>query len=437
MNNASKLKAYRWLIWVVLVGIYLVVFFQRLSVGAIKGDLESTFGMSAAQIANLGSMYFYAYAAMQIPTGMLVDKLGPRFTVVGGASLAGIASILFSYSANLPMAYASRLLIGVGVSVVFLSILKILDNWFPAKDFATMSGLTIFVGSMGGLLTQAPLVIVVGIIGWRSTFLSMGFITLALAVLALIFAKDSPVQIGLPEVNPKHENFEKETLGPDKILTQLLNIIRNPRIWGPSFVIGGIYGGVIIFSGTFGIAYLGYTYGLDKITASNIISVYLLSSAFCNVGLGFVSDRLKIRKSPMVILALINLAIWILLLLFEPPIWYLYLFSVVEGACGAVGVISFVIAKEVSNPRYSGMATSIVNFTTFASAGILPVICGVIIDTEMAAGATPVDAYQKGFMVCIASGVLALIFSFFMKETRCENVFYKNRTGGTKYENSH
>lgn len=428
----SKLRAYRWLIWIVLVGIYLIVFFQRLSIGAIKGDLESTFGMSAAQIANLGAMYFYAYAIMQIPTGMLVDKLGPRFTVVGGASLAGVASILFSYSANLPMAYASRLLIGVGVSVVFLSILKILDNWFPAKDFATMSGLTIFMGNMGGLLAQAPLVIVVGIFGWRSTFLSMGIVTLVLAVLALIFAEDSPAKIGLPEVNPKHEHYEEEKLAHDKILVQMLNIVKNPRVWGPAFCLGGIYGGIIIYSGTFGIAYLGYTYGLDKIVASNIISIYFISSAFSNVGLGFISDRLRIRKPPMLILAFTNLVIWILLLLFKMPTWYLYIFSALAGVCGAVGVISFANAKEVNNPRYSGMATSIVNVTTFAFAGVLPVICGVLIDAGLAAGLTPAMAYQRGFLVCIGASALSLIASLIIKETRCENIYFKNKRGGAQ-----
>ena len=419
-----ELKAYRWLVYMVLVMIYLIVFFQRLSIGAIKGDLEDTFGMSAAEIANLGAMYFYPYALMQIPAGMLIDKFGPRRTVVCGTALAGVATILFSYSVSISMAYGSRLLVGVGVSVVFLSILKILDDWFPAKDFATMSGVTIFMGSMGGLLAQAPLLILIAYIGWRGSFLMMGIITLLLAVLAFLFAKDSPVQLGFPEVNPKPPQPGRAVGESDKILVQLWFILKNPRIWGPSIGLAGIHGCYIVFSGTFGIAYLGYAYGLEEIPASKIVSIAIIAAALSNVALGVISDKLKVRKLPMVILAVLSVLIWVLLLYVSLPIGYLYVFAALNGICISVGVVAFANAKEVNNPHYSGTATSIVNMASFVFAGLMPVICGIIIDAKLAAGDLPEVAYQKGFMVCLVASLLSLGFAFFMKETNCKNIYY-------------
>lgn len=94
-------------------------------------------------------MYLYAYIVMQIPTGILLDYLGPKKTIIADCIVAAFSSVMFSLSVNIPMAYLSRLLVGLGVSVVFLCILQIQANWFPAEKFAAMSGLTSFMGSMG------------------------------------------------------------------------------------------------------------------------------------------------------------------------------------------------------------------------------------------------------------------------------------------------
>ncbi|MHC1719292.1 MAG: MFS transporter [Clostridiaceae bacterium] len=420
----SKFKSYKWIVWGVLILIYLIVFFQRLSVGAIAGDLKSTFGMNATQIANLGAMYFYAYTLMQIPTGILADKLGPRITVVSGSLLAGAASIMFSFSSSIGMAYVSRLLVGIGVSVVFLSILKIISIWFPAGDFATMSGLTSFMGNMGGLFAQAPLVIVVGIIGWRGSFFAMGIATLVLAVSAFILVKDSPADIGLPEVNPKPEK-SKEDAGEESlnIFVKLFHVVRNPKIWFPAIAFGGLNGSFILFSGTFGISYLGYAYNMDKIAASSIISIAILSAAVANIFMGRLTDTLRLRKLPTIALAVISLVAWSSLVFMDLSGWLIYPFAILMGASTAVGAMCWSVGKEVSNPMYSGMALSIINVTGCLFGALMPVICGRIIDISIAGGAAPLAAYQNGFLACIGGSLLGLLFSMLMKETKCQNVY--------------
>jgi len=422
-NANGKMKSYRLLVWGVLILIYLIVFFQRLAIGTIAGDLKTTFGMTSMQIANLGAMYFYAYTIMQIPTGILADKLGPRITVVSGSILAGIASIGFSFSTSIAMAYGSRLLIGVGVSVVFLSILKIITNWFPAENFATMNGITSFMGNLGGLLSQAPLVIIVGIAGWRGSFLVMGITTLILAMAAFVIVKDSPSDAGFPEVNPKQQQHEESS----NILVQLFHVIKNPRVWWPSLAFGGVNGGFILFSGTFGISYLVNAYNIDKITASNIISLLLLVSAFSFAFMGRFSDLIKRRKLPMVILASFSVIAWTLLLFADLPMWFIYVFVVLLGLSISLGVTCWPMGKEVSNPLYSGMAMSIVNVTTFLFAAVIPVISGKMIDAAAAAGASPVAAYEHGFLICIACSVMSLICALLSKETYCRNIYQEGR----------
>lgn len=208
MNSIDKNKktsSQAWLVWGILVTIYFLVFFHRLSVGVITDDLVSTFGMNATQIANLGAMYFYAYTFMQIPSGILADSLGPKKTVIIGSIIASIGVMVFSFANSIPMAYLGRLLVGLGVSVVFLCLLNIQANWFPSNKFASMSGLTSFIGSMGGILAQGPLLAMVGIIGWRNSFRAIGVITLVLAGLVAVLVKNTPSEKGLPEVNPQQK----------------------------------------------------------------------------------------------------------------------------------------------------------------------------------------------------------------------------------------
>lgn len=426
MNTESrreqKSSSYRWIVWGILVTIYLIVFFHRLSVGVITEDLKKAFGMTATQIANLGAMYFYAYTLMQIPTGILADSLGPKRTIITGSVIAGIGSILFSFSTNIPMAYFSRLLVGLGVSVVFLCILKIIAIWFPAKDFASMSGLTSFIGIMGGVLAQGPLIIIVGLIGWRSSFLTMGILTFALIVLVAIFVNNSPADIGLPEVNPQ---LPQDTGVSQSIWTQFLEVIKNPRVWCPALAFGGVNGTFILFGGTFGVSYIMYVYGLSKASAANFVSILLVVAGISFILSGKISDKIMLRKLPMIILASIATATWGILVFVKLQVWFMSIFVVLLGIASSIGVLCWSMGKEVSNPKLSGMAMSIVNVSGSLFAALLPVVCGKLIDFNNAAGLSPAMAYQKAFIVCVVSSGVGLVFALLSKETKCENIYKK------------
>ncbi|HAG42925.1 MAG TPA: MFS transporter [Clostridium sp.] len=421
-KKTKKASSYRWVVWGILVAVYLIVFFHRLSVGVIVGDLEKSFGMNASQIANLGSMYFYAYTIMQIPTGVLVDYLGPKKTVVYGSLIAAIGLIIFSLSTTIILAYFSRLLVGLGVSVVFLSILKIQANWFPAKDFASMSGLTSFIGSMGGLLAQAPLLALVGLIGWRSSFASMGIITIIFAVLVILFVKNTPIEEDQSKVNHQKNNPSQS---PQNILSQLLSVIKNPKIWSPALAFGTVNGAVMLFTGTFGVSYITSIYGVSKVIAANYISMALLASGVACLFVGKISDKLRKRKLPMVILAAIAAISWTTLVFANPPIWLMVILVILIGASGSIGVICWSVGKEVSDPTLSGMSMSIVNVCGFLFAAVLPVICGKFVDMNILAGLSSAIAYKKAFIVPVIASIIALVVALLSTETKAENIYKK------------
>lgn len=378
--------------------------------------------MSATQIANLGAMYFYAYTLMQIPSGILADYLGPKKTVIIGCVIAAIGSMIFSFAINIPLAYLGRLLVGLGVSVVFLCILKIQSNWFPAEKFATMSGLTSFIGGLGGILAQGPLIIIVDAIGWRGSFRAIGIVTLVLAAIAAIFVKNTPTEKGLPEINPQQtQPIEKK----ESILSQLLAIIKNPRIWAPSIAFGGINAAFMLFAGTFGVSYITTVYGLSKTSAANYISILLISSGIANLFIGKISDTIRRRKVPMIVLTVISVVGWGILVFIRPPQWFIFIFVVLVGVSSTIGVLCWLLGKEVSNPKLAGMSMSIVNVCGFLFAALLPVICGKFIDINLAKGLSPDIAYTRAFIVPVISSIIALVFALLSKETKCENIYNK------------
>ncbi|MBN2810026.1 MAG: MFS transporter, partial [Deltaproteobacteria bacterium] len=137
-NNAEKVLSYRWLIFAVLTTAYFLVYFHRLALSVVANDLVREFELSAEMMGLLGSVYFYCYAAMQLPAGLLADSLGPRKTVSGFLLIAAVGSLIFGLAQNFTTAFIGRLLVGFGVSMVFIPTMKILSQWFRVHEFAIM-----------------------------------------------------------------------------------------------------------------------------------------------------------------------------------------------------------------------------------------------------------------------------------------------------------
>ena len=129
--------------WALAAAFYLYGFFQRVAPAALAQDLMRDFSLTAAALGNLSAFYFYAYAAMQLPTGVLVDRWGPTRLIFIGALMAGIGSLLFALSPTPALAAIGRALIGASHAVAWVSMLQLITHWFPARKFGAMSGISL------------------------------------------------------------------------------------------------------------------------------------------------------------------------------------------------------------------------------------------------------------------------------------------------------
>jgi sugar phosphate permease len=211
----------------------MLAFFHRVAPAAIASDLQQAFSASAAALGGLAATYFYVYTVMQIPTGILADTLGPRRIVTLGGVIAAIGSVLFGYAATMTEASLGRMLIGLGVSVAFIALLKLNAAWFHDRHFGTVVGLTLVLGNVGSVLAAAPLAWVLQFTSWRSVFIVLGGVSFVLAVLTWLFVRDHPGEAGLPSLremdghaaHPPHEGHWFEGL-----LTVLRNRCRSCRM---------------------------------------------------------------------------------------------------------------------------------------------------------------------------------------------------------------
>ncbi|MEW9123565.1 MAG: MFS transporter [Thermotaleaceae bacterium] len=423
--KVKKLLTYRWAIWGVLVLSYIIVFFHRLAVGVVQEDLVETFHISGTTYAHLGSTYFYAYLLMQIPAGVLADSLGTRMTVAIGTFVAGVGSIIFGFAPSISIAFLGRLLVGLGVSVVFIPILKIQTQWFREREFGTMSGITSFVGNMGGIIAQAPLALLAAAITWRYAFAAMGIVSFVVAGLCYVIVRNEPEDMGLPSIREIEGKPAPQNNGKPHLLKGLIAVMANWRSW-PSFVMfGGFFGGYVALTGTWGRAYMVEVYGISTVSAAHYMTAAVFGLAIGSVVIGKISDRLQKRKLPMLMAGAVYVLCWVILVFVnggKPPIAIMGPLFFILGFTCSTYVLGWACTKEVNPPQIAGISTSVVNIGGFIGSAVLPPLMGSVID-RLGGQLLPAEVYQKAFLLCLGAGVLGYAATFLVQETHCKNIY--------------
>ncbi len=155
-QDAPFLRVRRVVFGIVLAS-FVLSFFHRTAPAAIADELTRAFSISGAVLGMLAATYFFVYTLLQIPVGVLADTLGPRRLLASGSLVAGTGSLTFALASTWEVAAVGRTLVGVGVSMAFIAILKVSAVWFPANRFATLNGVTMFAGNLGAVIAGAPL----------------------------------------------------------------------------------------------------------------------------------------------------------------------------------------------------------------------------------------------------------------------------------------
>ena len=185
--------------------LYAASFFQRVAVpGTIFDQLQSEFALSVTGVVLLGSISLYVYGGLQLPAGLAIDRFGATRVIIVGGVILTLGSIMFPLSRSVSMLYAARSFVGLGASLVYLSVVKEVDNRFSDRDFPMALGVSGFIGYAGGLMGTFPFERSVRAIGWRGSLLWVGVGCGAAVVgVGMVRAKGSQSGLDSPESQPR------------------------------------------------------------------------------------------------------------------------------------------------------------------------------------------------------------------------------------------
>ena len=421
LDLTAEQKRRRWLALGIVALAYVLSFFQRFAPAGIAQDLAVSFSTSAASLGALAATYFYVYTLMQIPTGILADTLGPRRILALGGVIGGLGSFLFGFAPSLDWALAGRTLIGLGVSVTFIAMLKLIAVWFEESRFATMVGICMLVGNMGSVLAGAPLSGLAQATGWRGVFIGIGAVSLVLAAACWIIVRDRP-DAGGAAGTPR---FDRTV-----VLGGLLAVLKNRATWPAIVVNTGMAGAFFTFGGLWATPYLVQVHGMARPAASAHLSLWFGGFAAGCFFIGTLSDRIGRRKPVLIATSHAYAAIWLVWLsgAAMPP-WLSYALFAVMGLVTAGFSLTWACSKEVNPPLLSGMSTSIANIGGFLAGALLQPLVGWVMDLgwkgAMLNGSRFYDpeTWRNGVLVVALCALMGAIGSWWIHETRCRNVW--------------
>lgn len=417
-----------WLIWGLGALFYLMGFFQRVAPAVMTRELMLDFNIAASGLGQLSALYFYSYVAMQIPTGILADTLGPRKLLSAGALIAGTGTLLFCFSTGFAAAGIGRFLIGGSVAVAFVGLLKLSSSWFPKKFYAFVAGNALSIGLIGAISAGPPLRFFMDIFGWRTVIFITGVLTLLLGIAVWIFVRDWPQEKGYAGYSDLPVSKRKLSFkGIGKDLHEVIRFTRNTVLL--FFIPGGIVAAILTFSGLWGVPYLVSHHGLSPGRAAALTSCLLIGWAAGGPFFGWFSDWLG-RRKPVYIISTSLLALgWAVIFFIQDISFYpLAVILFVTGFFSGCMIISFAFAMESVPAHLSGTVSGLTNMGVMMGPMLMQPVVGRLLDIfwtgEMTGGVRyyTLQAYEFGFIPMMAWVVLSLVLLFFTRETHCRNL---------------
>lgn len=424
-------RRFRWAraaIFTLLIVAYMSVYFHRMAPAVVSAELMASFQASAAALGSLAAMYYYIYTLMQIPAGVLADTLGNRASITAGNAVAGVGSIVFALAETLEVASLGRFMVGLGVSVIFVGLMKNNTVWFRDRIYGLVSGFTILMGNLGSVLAAKPLSALLNIWSWRDVFVVMGGMSLLLSVLTLLFVRNCPEDAGFPSIR-EMDGMTAHAKRHRHWAQDLRHVISQRRVWPGFWINFGMTGSLFAFAGLWGIPLLRDSFGLSRDGASLYTTLTLLGLALGSLLAGWLSDRLGVRKPVLIASAAIYMLAWLGLIYvpWQPGPPAMLLFTLI-GLTGGGFVITYPCAKEVIQPALSGMAISLVNTGLFLGAAIMQPLFGWVLDLgwdgKMANGIHVYHwhNYQTAMWLMLAFALLGFVAALCVRETHCHNL---------------
>ncbi|PJD90673.1 MAG: MFS transporter [Legionella sp.] len=427
LAKSKKFTMTAWLICGLGALFYAYEYLLRISPSAMETSLRHHFGLTATGFGLLSSVYYYAYVPMQLPVGVLMDRFGPKRLLTFACLICVIGTLLFSQTQNYQIAMVGRFLVGAGSAFAFVGVLKLATIWLPENRLAMVAGLTSGLGTLGAIIGDNLISLMVSKSDWQTTD---GYTAIFGVILAVV------LWFGIHD--HKRDLKSGGTINSFKRnLLDLKIILRNKQIW-----LNGLFGCLVylpttVFAELWGIPYLVHACGMSAAQAAFANSMLFFGFMVGAPMMGYVSDRLRCRKKPMVFGA-VGAATTMMIILYYPQIPHtsINLLMFVLGLFYSAQTIVFAVGRELSPNEAAGTAIALTNMLVMLGAMLLQPLIGRLLDwsawlhhsTNLLLSNIPVaqiteygpEDYRLALSIIPIGIVIAAFLTLFIRETHAQ-----------------
>ncbi len=399
---------------------YMYQFLIRVSPNIMNDELMFNLSIDAAAMGGIVGAYYWSYAAMQIPLGITMDRLGPRFFLCGAALLCALASYMFGHTTDPLVAGFSRFLMGAGSACGLIGTIKLGTIWLEPKHVAKVTGLTMLFGTIGAGLGGAPLKLLLLEVGLTHTMEILAAIGVVVSVIIYFVVSNEPDLDHHDELPDLYANHHP--------LAGILKLIKTPQTW-----VVAIYGMIMYIPITtmgiaWGVSFVEHANQVTETIAASVISAMFLGAAIGSPIFAFTSDFLRKRKLPMLIGTILTSSVWFFIFLVPNiPLSWMYVLFFIAGFAYTAKCLTFASICELMPLHMSGVSLAFVNMIVMTTGIIFHPIIGYLLDSHWNGTLTDkgVPAYTDAdYRYALVLIPICLVFSavvlWFMKETHPE-----------------
>ncbi|MES1937134.1 sugar phosphate permease [Salinisphaera hydrothermalis C27AD] len=397
--------------YTLLSAAFFIGFFHRFAPATFAEPIARTFDVGSTALGGLASMQFWVYTLMQIPAGVIVDRYGIRVPASVGTALVGIGAAVLALAPSFALAMCGPALVGFGMSIVFVSVMKNNAIWFTGQRFGFITGCTLLTAAMGSIASEAPAALLLRISAWQPIFLALSVLSLILAALLASFWRPPPAEdCGQLTARNKKERT--------KIFGTIRSVIARPQIWLIMLAISGTNGTFYAFAGLWGTPLLVHSFGFERDTAALAMTLSLVPYGLGSLFLGQISDKLRTRKAFIIAASGASTVAWVWLVSAgsATPVvaWICF---VLLGLSSSQVVASFAAVKESVPDEATGTALSLVNMGVFLTTAIVQFGYGWLVASAGTGSTITGDLYRIALWLPAAISIAGLLGALKVSET--------------------
>lgn len=380
-----------WLVVSIGTVAYLIAVMQRASLGIAAVDATERFGITAAALSTLAVAQIIVYAGLQIPVGVVLDRIGPRPLILTGAILIAAGQTLLALTPEFSLAVVARVLVGMGDAMTFISVNRLIAGWFSGRALPLLTQAMGTVGAVGQILSAVPLSALLHTAGWTPAYLSAAALSVVAAILVLIVVRNRPPDVPLTE----------PVAIPSPPVKALFEALKRPGTQLGFWAHFVTQSSQTMFTLLWGFPFLSVGLGYGPSGAAALLTVLVASGVVVGPILGILSVRYPYRRSNIVLAIVTLMAVaWALLLAWpgQPPLWFVIAFLVVIAIGGPASLIGFDFARMFNPKRSLGSASGFVNVGGFLASFVMMLVIGFVLDiVDRANGGSGVPAELYAF----------------------------------------